>query len=31
VDLIFHALVALRSVGVTLEDLRAVVEARAKG
>ena len=31
VDLFFHALVALRSVGVTLEDLRAVVAARAKG
>jgi len=31
VDLIFHALVALRGVGVTLEDLRAVVAARAKG
>ena len=29
VDLIYHALVALRSLGVTLEDLRAIVARRA--
>jgi phosphoribosyl-ATP pyrophosphohydrolase/phosphoribosyl-AMP cyclohydrolase len=30
VDLLYHALVALRGVGVTLEDLRAVVAERAR-
>ena len=31
VDLLYHALVALRSVGVTLDDLRRVARARAAG
>jgi len=31
VDLLYHALVALRSVGVTLDDLRRVVAGRARG
>lgn len=30
-DLVYHALVALRSLGVGLEDLRRVLEARARG
>ena len=29
-DLLYHALVALRAVGVTLDDVRRVLEGRAR-